>query len=93
MLGVLYTLTPISIDMYLPAFPQIAGDFHTQISSVALSVSTYFLGFAIGQIIYGPLLDRFGRKKPMYIGLTLYIIATIGCVISVNINEFLVLRF
>ena len=93
MLGILYTLTPISIDMYLPAFPEIAGDFQTQISNVALSVSTYFLGFAIGQIIYGPLLDRFGRKKPMYVGLTLYIIATIGCAACGNIGALLILRF
>lgn len=92
-LGVLYTITPISIDMYLPAFPQIAGDFHAQISTVALSVSTYFLGFSVGQIVYGPLLDRFGRKKPMYVGLTLYIIATIGCAASGNISALLILRF
>nr|AIA12147.1 drug resistance transporter, Bcr/CflA subfamily [uncultured bacterium] len=93
MLGVLYTLTPISIDMYLPAFPLIAADFHTQISNVALSVSTYFLGFSIGQIVYGPLLDRFGRKKPMYFGLTLYILATIGCAASGSIGALLILRF
>jgi DHA1 family bicyclomycin/chloramphenicol resistance-like MFS transporter len=93
MLGVLYTLTPISIDMYLPAFPKIAVDFHTQITIVALSVSTYFLGFSVGQIIYGPLLDRFGRKKPMYVGLTLYIIATIGCASCGTIDALLAWRF
>ncbi len=78
-LGLLDTLTPFSIDMYLPAFPPIAKDLHTTVENMSLSVSTYFLGFAIGQIVYGPLLDRFGRKIPLYIGLVLYIFATLGC--------------
>ena len=53
-LGALNTITPFSIDMYLPAFPTIACDFNTTIDKVALSVSTYFLGYSLGQIIYGP---------------------------------------
>jgi MFS transporter, DHA1 family, multidrug resistance protein len=93
MLGALNTITPFSIDMYLPAFPQIAQDLQTNVGKVALSVSTYFLGFAIGQILYGPLLDRFGRKRPLYIGLILYIIATIGCTASRTIDAFLIMRF
>ncbi len=93
MLGALNTITPFSIDMYLPAFPKIAIDLHTGIQNVALSVSAYFLGFAVGQILYGPLLDRFGRKRPLYIGLSLYIIATIICSTSTTINELLILRF
>lgn len=92
-LGALNTITPFSIDMYLPAFPQIAADLHTSIEKVALSVSTYFLGFAIGQILYGPLLDRFGRKRPLYAGLVLYIIATIGCTASGTIEMLLLMRF
>jgi MFS transporter, DHA1 family, multidrug resistance protein len=92
-LGALNTITPFSIDMYLPAFPQIAGDLHTTIGNVALSVSTYFLGFALGQILYGPLLDRFGRKRPLYAGLILYIIATIACTASGTIETLLILRF
>jgi len=93
MLGVLYTITPLSIDMYLPAFPKIAGDLHTNTAKVALSISTYFLGFALGQIFYGPLLDRFGRKRPLYIGLSLYIISSICCIIFNSIESFLVFRF
>ena len=54
MLGMLDTITPFSIDMYLPAFPQIAKDLHGTIESVSLSVSSYFLGFALGQILYWP---------------------------------------
>ena len=93
MLGALNTITPFSIDMYLPGFPAIAKDLHTSISNVALSVSTYFLGFAAGQIMYGPLLDRFGRKRPLYIGLSLYILASIACIFAGSINLFLLARF
>src|SRR5450432_134851 len=92
-IGALNTITPFSIDMYLPAFPQIANDLHTSIGNVALSVSTYFLGFALGQILYGPLLDRFGRKRPLYAGLILYIIATISCTASGTIEALLIMRF
>jgi len=92
-LGLLDTIGPFSIDMYLPAFPKIAGDLHTTIQNVSLSVSSYFLGFAGGQILYGPLLDRFGRKKPLYIGLSLYIIATITCGLSNSMSALLITRF
>ncbi len=92
-LGALNAITPFTIDMYLPAFPRIAADFNTSIEKVALSVSTYFLGFALGQIIYGPLLDRFGRKPPLYIGLLIYIAATIGCFTSGSIQTLWAMRF
>src|ERR1700750_1977780 len=93
MIGALNTITPISIDMYLPAFPKIAADMHTSIGNVALSVSSYFLGFALGQILYGPLLDRFGRKRPLYIGLCFYIVATIGCTLAHTIEFLWIIRF
>jgi DHA1 family bicyclomycin/chloramphenicol resistance-like MFS transporter len=93
MIGALNSITPFSIDMYLPAFPQVAHDLHTTITKVALSLSTYFLGFALGQLIYGPLLDRFGRKRPLYVGIILYIMTTIGCPFSGTIETLLVLRF
>lgn len=92
-IGLLNTITPFSIDMYLPAFPQIAAELHTDISHVALSVSTYFLGFAIGQILFGPLLDRFGRKGPLLTGMCLYMIASIGCITCKSIDTFLWMRF
>ena len=93
LIGALNAITPFSIDMYLPAFPKIAADLHTTISNVALSVSTYFLGFSLGQILYGPLLDRFGRKRPLYFGLVVYIIATLACANVSSIEQFLVIRF
>lgn len=92
-IGFLDTITPFSIDMYLPAFPIIAKDLHTTIGDVSLSVSTYFLGFALGQIIYGPLLDRFGRKPPLYIGLIIYILSSLGCAAAPSIEALLLFRF
>ena len=79
-LGALSTVSPFSIDMYLPAFPQIAHDLGTTQAQISLSVSGYFIGLALGQLFYGPLLDRFGRKPPLYAGLSLFTVASLGCI-------------
>jgi len=92
-LGALYTVTPLSIDMYLPAFAQIASDLGTTQSKVSLSVSSYFIGMAIGQMLYGPLLDRYGRKRPLYAGLFVFIIACIGCLQSPSVEVLIGFRF
>ena len=78
-LGALSTVSPFSIDMYLPAFPQIAHDLHTTPAEISLSVSGYFIGLACAQLFYGPVLDRFGRKPPLYVGLSLFVLASVGC--------------
>ena len=85
-LGALMTLSPFSIDMYLPAFPQIARDFGTTPARIALSVSSYFIGLAFGQLLYGPLLDRFGRKRPLYIGLTTFLVASLACMQTTSVE-------
>jgi len=92
-LGALATVTPFAIDLYLPAFSQIAEDFGTSPAKVSLSVSSYFIGMAIGQILYGPLLDRFGRKRPLYGGLIIFIIASLGCMQAWNVEALVVFRF
>nr|WP_295900156.1 multidrug effflux MFS transporter [uncultured Bdellovibrio sp.] len=92
-LGALTALSPFSIDMYLPAFPKMAESLHTSVAEVSLSLSSYFVGLAVGQLFYGPLLDRFGRKKPLYIGLLVYILATIGCLTSRSVDTLVVFRF
>lgn len=92
-LGSLTALSPFSIDMYLPAFAQIAATMHTTVEQVGLSLSSYFIGLAFGQLLYGPLLDKFGRKKPLYIGLSVYILASFGCLASQSIDMLIVLRF
>src|ERR1700750_1308062 len=93
LLGLLSVVTPFAIDMYLPAFSYLAADFRTTTSSIDLSLSTYFIGFALGQILYGPLLDRFGRQPPLYCGLAVYILASIGCAQVHSIHAFVALRF
>lgn len=92
-LGILTSLSPFAIDVYLAAFPQIASDLNTTSARVALSLSSYFVGLAIGKLIYGPLLDRFGRKRPLYAGLTLFIIACIGCVQAQSVEALIAWRF
>lgn len=91
-LGSLTALAPFSIDMYLPGFPVIAKDLHTTAAKVSLTLSGFFIGISAGQLLYGPLLDHFGRKKPLYFGLSLYILASLGCVWANNIDTLIVLR-
>lgn len=91
-LGALTTIGPFSIDMYLAAFPKIAEEFGTTTSKIALSLSSYFFGLAIGQMFYGPLLDRFGRKRPLYFGLSIYIIASIACALTRTADQLIALR-
>ncbi|WP_428330403.1 multidrug effflux MFS transporter [Mucilaginibacter sp.] len=92
-LGGLTALGPFSIDMYLPGFPAIAKSLHTTTAQVSLSLSGFFIGISVGQLLYGPLLDRFGRKNPLYVGLVLYIMASLGCFFVTSIEQLIVLRF
>lgn len=92
-LGLLTALGPFSIDMYLPGFPAIAKYLHETVARVALSLSSFFVGISAGQLLYGPLLDRFGRKKPLYAGLLIYILASFGCLTVHSIEALIVLRF
>jgi DHA1 family bicyclomycin/chloramphenicol resistance-like MFS transporter len=93
LLGFLAALAPFSIDMYLPGFKAIAKDLHTDVARVSLSLASFFIGISAGQLLYGPLLDKFGRKKPLYVGLTLYIICSICCLLVHSIDQLIVLRF
>ena len=92
-LGTLSAISPFSIDMYLPGFPAIAKDLNTTVAKVQLSLSSYFIGISIGQLFYGPLLDRFGRKQPLYFGLALYLLASIGCALAISVESLIVFRF
>jgi DHA1 family bicyclomycin/chloramphenicol resistance-like MFS transporter len=92
-LGSLTALGPFSIDMYLPSFPAIAADLDTTIEKVALSLSSYFIGISAGQLLYGPLLDKYGRKKPLYVGLAIYLLASFGCMAAGTVQSLIILRF
>ncbi|MCS4296711.1 MULTISPECIES: Bcr/CflA family multidrug efflux MFS transporter [Acinetobacter] len=91
-LSFLTLLGPMSIDMYLPAFPEIAIEFGVTTSVVSSSLPAYFLGLVIGQLVYGPISDRFGRKPPLYFGLTLFVIASVLCIFTTQINQLLMTR-
>ena len=92
LLGMLTAVGPFSIDMYLPSFPGIAASLHTSVARITLSLSSFFVGIAFGQMFYGPLLDKFGRKKPLYLGLMVYIIASLGCALAINSDQLIWLR-
>ena len=92
-LGALSTISPFAIDMYLPAFPEIAKALQTTTAKVSLSLASYFAGLAAGQLAYGPLLDRFGRKLPLYAGLWLFIAASVLCLFARNVESLIALRF
>ncbi|WP_028981279.1 multidrug effflux MFS transporter [Sporocytophaga myxococcoides] len=92
-LGMLATVSPFAIDFYLPAFSQIAEDLQTSTARISLSVSSYFIGMALGQLIYGPLLDRYGRKPPLFAGLIIFVIASLGCTFSYRVEQLIILRF
>ncbi|QHL86810.1 Bcr/CflA family efflux MFS transporter [Nibribacter ruber] len=92
-LGALCTISPFSIDMYLPGFPAIAQDLQTTISQVQLSLTAYLIGISAGQLLYGPLLDRYGRKMPLYAGMFLYILASVGCAFTTSVDALIAMRF
>ncbi|MCB0629738.1 MAG: multidrug effflux MFS transporter [Saprospiraceae bacterium] len=92
-LGLLTAMGPLSLDLYLPAFGDIARGLNTDIGQISLSLSSYFVGLGIGQLIYGPFLERFGRKKPIYIGVAIYLFAAIGCALTTSVEGLIVYRF
>ena len=93
LLGMLTAFAPMSVDMYLPALPTIGATFSSTPGHVQLSLASFFLGMAIGQAFYGPLADRFGRKRPLFVGLSLFVIASAGCALSTSIDMLITLRF
>src|SRR5699024_6007476 len=82
-----------SIDLYLPGFPEIAREFNTTTGRVALSLSSYFVGVSIGQMIYGPLLDRFGRRIPLMIGLFIYLFSSVYIIYIHSVDSLILVRF
>ena len=92
-LGALTAFGSLSVDMYLPSFPTLERELHTTSSAVQFSLAAFFIGMALGQAIYGPLADRFGRKRPLYVGIVLYVIASLGCAAAENIETLIALRF
>ena len=92
-LGIMTAAAPLSIDMYLPAFAAMERSFHTDAGHVQLTLSAFFLAFALGQLVYGPLADRYGRKIVLYAGLLLFTVASLLCAFAVSIDDLIVFRF
>jgi MFS transporter, DHA1 family, multidrug resistance protein len=83
---------PLATDMYLPGFARMARSFETDGKHIEATLSSFFFGLALGQVFYGPLIDRFGRRKPLLLGIGLYLLATLGCCWTSDINVFIALR-
>lgn len=92
-LGALSAFAPFAIDMYLPSFPSLARSFATDIEHVQLSLAVYFAGLASGQLFYGPLADRFGRRLPLLIGIGLFCLASLGCALAPSLPWLIAARF
>jgi DHA1 family bicyclomycin/chloramphenicol resistance-like MFS transporter len=92
LLGGFAGLGPLAIDMYLPSFPAIAKDFGASGPQVERTLTAYLFGLALGQLFYGPAADRFGRKRPLYVGLALFVLASAGCAFARSVQWLLVLR-
>ena len=92
-LGVMTAIAPLSTDMYLPALPEVQEAFSVPTSLVQMTLTMTTLGMALGQILAGPLSDLLGRRKPLLIGMLVFVGATLGCVLAQNIYLFLFFRF
>ncbi|MGD9957450.1 MAG: Bcr/CflA family efflux MFS transporter, partial [Candidatus Nanopelagicales bacterium] len=92
-LGALSAFGPVSLDLYLPAFPEIAQSFGVSTGDVQLTFAACLLGLGLGQLVYGPLSDRFGRKPPLLAGLVLYVAASLLCAAAPSLVALTSLRF
>jgi DHA1 family bicyclomycin/chloramphenicol resistance-like MFS transporter len=92
-LGLLSAIGPFAIDMYLPALPAIGRALHADVHQVQLSLMTFFLSFALSQVIYGPASDMFGRKPPLYVGIAMFVAGSIGCALAPDIGTLIAFRF
>jgi DHA1 family bicyclomycin/chloramphenicol resistance-like MFS transporter len=91
-LGLLSAIGPFAIDMYLPALPTIGHSLGASPEAVQASLMAFFISLGIGQMIYGPLSDMFGRKPPLYFGLVLFALSSIGCALAPNVHTLIALR-
>jgi DHA1 family bicyclomycin/chloramphenicol resistance-like MFS transporter len=92
-LGLLTAMGPFAIDMYLPALPEIGRDLGAGTEAVQASLMVFFISLGVGQLVFGPLSDMFGRKLPLYIGLAVFLAGSIGCVFAPDIETLIAFRF
>ncbi|MDA8447382.1 multidrug effflux MFS transporter [Paracidovorax valerianellae] len=92
-LGLLSAIGPFAIDMYLPALPDIGRSLGAPVGAVQWSLTAFFLSLGAGQLFYGPVSDMVGRKPPLYFGLLLFTVASVGCALATEIETLVALRF
>ncbi len=92
LLGALTALGPMSMDIYLVSVPSMTEAFHTDVAQVQLTLSLYMAGFAVGQIFYGPISDRFGRRPALLLGLAVHVASSLVCVLATSIDLFIAAR-
>lgn len=92
-LGALSAFGPLAIDFYLPAFPAMARDFATDVEHVQLSLAAYFIGLALGQLVYGPLADRYGRRWPLLVGVGFFTLGSLACALAPTLDWLIAARF
>jgi DHA1 family bicyclomycin/chloramphenicol resistance-like MFS transporter len=92
-LGLLSAIGPFAIDMYLPALPSIGQNLGASPHAVQATLMAFFVSLGVGQIVYGPVSDMLGRKRPLYFGLLLFAAGSVGCALAPNIESLIVLRF
>lgn len=92
-LGLLTAIGPFAIDMYLPALPSIGDSFGADTGLVQASLMAFFISLGVGQLVYGPLSDMYGRKLPLYAGLAIFLVASIGCALAPDIETLIAFRF
>ena len=92
-LAALCATGPLGIDMYLPSIPTMANDFGTSAGAIQFSLMTFFLGLMLGQLAYGPLSDKFGRKPLIHVGLAIFSLGSVGCALAGSIEQLHWLRF
>ena len=93
LLGLLSAIGPFAIDMYLPALPAIGQSLRADIGAVQMSLTAFFISLGAGQLLYGPVSDMVGRKPPLYAGLAVFAIASVGCALATDIQTLIALRF
>jgi MFS transporter, DHA1 family, multidrug resistance protein len=92
-LGLLSCVGPFAIDMYLPALPAVATDLNASIASVQVTLIAFFVAFGVSQLVYGPAADWYGRKPPLFVGLTIFIVGSLACAFAPTIGWLTAARF
>ena len=92
-LGSIQAIMPISIDLYLPSLPTIANEFNVSAGAVQFTLAIFLIGVGLGQVVYGPITDKYGRKGPLVVGFVIYILGALACALAPSITVLIAGRF